>query len=62
MATFFNLAPRKGFVWKQSFINRTTRGATEGTLRVYSEGGPKKEPFCPRIYIAPSLIIRLIFS
>ena len=42
MATFFNLAPRKGFVWKQSFINRTTRGATEGKLRVYSEGALKK--------------------
>ena len=41
MATCFNLVPCKGFVWKQSFINCTTRCATYGTLSVHSRGALK---------------------
>ena len=41
MATYFNLVPCKGFIWKQSFINCTTRSATYGTLGVHSRGALK---------------------
>ena len=41
MATYFNLVPCKGFVWKQFFINWTTRCATYGTLSVHSQGALK---------------------
>ena len=44
MATYFNLVPWKGFAWKQSFINRTTSSATQGTLRVHSQGALKENP------------------
>ena len=37
MATHFNLVPYIGFVWKQSFINCTTRCATYGTPNVDSQ-------------------------
>ena len=41
MVAYFNLVPCKEFVWKQSFINCTTRCATYGTLSVHSQGALK---------------------
>ena len=38
MATYFNLVPCKGFVWKKPFINCTTRFATYCRLSVHSQG------------------------
>ena len=41
MATYFNLVPCKGFLWKQSFNNCTTIRATYGTLTVPSQDALK---------------------
>ena len=42
MATYFNLVPCKGFVLKQSLINRTSRSVIQGTLRKDSQGALKE--------------------
>ena len=42
MVTYFNLVLCKGFIWKQSVINHTTRSATNGTLRLHTHGALKE--------------------
>ena len=62
MATYLNIVPCKGFVWKQSFINCITKRCNLGYTQSALSGCTKGEPFGPTRYIAPSPTIHIIFS